>query len=67
MRQLRNHGRTISSGATINSPGPLIVVAHAGPGAVAQRRWRVNPQIGQDAISLSGSTIRKLVQPFVLQ
>jgi len=28
---------------------------------------RVKPQMGQLAISVSGSTIRKLVQPFVLQ
>jgi hypothetical protein len=31
------------------------------------RSWRVNPQIGQVATSVVGSTMRKLVQPLVLQ
>jgi hypothetical protein len=29
--------------------------------------WRVKPQTGQLATFVSGSTTRKLVQPFVLQ
>jgi len=65
MRQLRKASRTIPSSETIPAIGGAAAVETAA--ARDQCMRRVKPQTGQVATLVSGSTTRKLVQPFVLQ
>ncbi len=64
MRQPRKAGRT--NPVERNDDCVRATASEAGV-SPDQWMWRVNPHTGQVATLVSGSTIRKLVQPLVLQ